>query len=69
MKGSIKLAIAAAAAIVTVAPVMAQEAEAPPTGPIEIIRATDAAMTCAAVSEEAARLREELAALEADPRR
>ncbi len=37
-------------------PVLAQEAEAPPTGPIEIIRASDTAMTCAAVSEEAAQL-------------
>lgn len=38
--------------------VLAQEAGAPPSGPIEIIRATDTAMTCAAVSEEAARLSE-----------
>ena len=39
-------------------PVLAQEAEAAPSGPIEIIRAGDTAMTCAAVSEEAARLSE-----------
>ncbi len=38
-----------------VSPVWAQDAEAP-SGPIEVIRATDTAMTCAAVSEEAARL-------------
>jgi len=37
-------------------PVLAQEAAAPPSGPIEIIRASDAAMTCAAISEEAAGL-------------
>lgn len=39
-------------------PVMAQEAEAPPPGPIEIIRADDTAMTCAAVADEAAQLSE-----------
>lgn len=48
----------AALGLGVVDPVMAQEAEAPPSGPIEIIRATDTAMTCAAVSEEAAQLSE-----------
>ena len=37
---------------------MAQEVEAPPTGPIQIIRAGDTAMTCAAVADEAAQLSE-----------
>jgi hypothetical protein len=41
-----------------VSPVMAQEAEAPPTGPVEIIRADDAGLTCAAMADEAARLSE-----------
>ncbi|MDP3370222.1 MAG: hypothetical protein Q8M32_10300 [Brevundimonas sp.] len=39
-------------------PVWAQEAEAPPSGPIEIIRAGDTAMTCAAMADEAAGLSE-----------
>ena len=39
-------------------PAMAQEVEAPPTGPIQIIRAGDTAMTCAAVADEAAQLSE-----------
>jgi hypothetical protein len=39
-------------------PVMAQEAEARPSGPLEIIRADDTAMTCAAVADEAAQLSE-----------
>lgn len=39
-------------------PVMAQEAEAPPTGSIEIIRANDPALTCPAMADEAARLSE-----------
>jgi hypothetical protein len=37
---------------------MAQEAEGLPTGPVEIIRAADTALTCAAMAEEAARLSE-----------
>ncbi|GLS02707.1 hypothetical protein GCM10007859_27380 [Brevundimonas denitrificans] len=49
---------AVALGLAAVSPVLAQEAEGPPSGPIEIIRATDAAMTCAAVSEEAAQLSE-----------
>ena len=48
----------AALGLGVVSPVMAQEAEAPPTGPIEIIRADDAAMTCAAMADEAAQLSE-----------
>ena len=54
--------VAACAAVAfglgAVSPVWAQEAEAGPSGPIEVIRALDANMTCAAVSEEAARLSE-----------
>ncbi len=49
---------AVALGLAAVSPVLAQEAEGPPSGPIEIIRATDAAMTCAAVSDEAAQLSE-----------
>ena len=54
--------VAVCAAVVlglgAVSPVWAQEAEAPPPGPIEVIRVTDGTMTCAAVSEEAAGLSE-----------
>lgn len=57
MKFAVVSAVAALG-LGVVDPVMAQEAEAPPSGPIEIIRATDTAMTCAAVSEEAAQLSE-----------
>jgi len=58
MKSVIVRAIAAAS-LCSVTPVLAQEAAPPqPSGPIEVIRATDAAMTCAAVSEEAAQLSE-----------
>jgi len=39
-------------------PVMAQQAEDGPSGLIEIIRADDTAMTCAAVADEAAQLSE-----------
>ena len=58
MKSIIVYAIAIAS-LCAVTPVLAQEA-APPqsSGPMEVIRAGDAAMTCAAVSEEAARLSE-----------
>lgn len=41
-----------------VSPVWAQQAEAPPSGPVDVIRASDTALTCAAVSEEAAGLSE-----------
>ena len=53
---SVVLSAVVAACLAGVSPALAQEAEAPPPGPIEIIRATDTAMTCAAVSEEAAQL-------------
>lgn len=41
-----------------VSPAMAQDAEAAPEGPVEVIRATDSALTCAAMADEAARLSE-----------
>ncbi|WP_292029396.1 hypothetical protein [Brevundimonas sp. UBA2416] len=54
--------VAACAAIAfglgAVSPVWAQEPEVRPSGPIEAIRATDVGMSCAVVSEEAARLSE-----------
>ena len=53
---SVVVCAAVALGLGAVSPVWAQEAGAPPAGPIEIIRASDAAMTCAAVSEEAAQL-------------
>lgn len=55
---SVALCAVAAATLCAVSPVRAQDAEAPPSGPTEVIRAGDAAMTCSAVSEEAARLSE-----------
>ena len=55
---SVTVCAAVALGLGAVSPVWAQEAEAPAPGPIEVIRATDAAMTCAAVSEEAAQLSE-----------
>lgn len=55
---SVVVCAAVTLGLVAVSPVWAQEADAPPSGPIEIIRASDTAMTCAAVSEEAARLSE-----------
>lgn len=48
----------AALGLGAVAPVMAQEAEAPPSGPVEIIRAGDTALTCPAMADEAAHLSE-----------
>ena len=48
----------AALGLGVVSPVMAQEAEGLPTGPVEINRAADTALTCAAMAEEAARLSE-----------
>lgn len=56
-----KFAIVSAAVVLglgAASPVTAQEAEAQPSGPIEIIRAGDTAMTCAAVADEAAQLSE-----------
>ena len=55
---SFVLCAVAAASLCAVPSARAQEAGTPASGPIEIIRASDAAMTCAAVSEEAARLSE-----------
>jgi hypothetical protein len=55
---SVVVCAAVAMGLGAVSPVWAQEAEVPPSGPIQVIRATDTAMTCAAVSEEAARLSE-----------
>lgn len=53
---SVVLSAVAALGLFAGSPVLAQEAEAPPSGPIEIIRATDTAMTCASVADEAAQL-------------
>jgi hypothetical protein len=53
---SVVLSAIATACLVSASPALAQDAEAPSSGPIEVIRATDTALTCAAVSEEAARL-------------
>ena len=55
---SVVLCAVAAATLCAVSPLRAQEAGAPPSGPIQVIRASDTAMTCAAVSEEAAQLSE-----------
>lgn len=55
---SVIVSAVAAFGLCAVSPAWSQEAEAPPIGPIEIIRATDIAMTCSAVSEEAAQLSE-----------
>ena len=55
---SVLVSAVAVLALGVVPPVMAQDAEAPPTGPIQVIRATDTAMTCAAMADEAARLSE-----------
>jgi hypothetical protein len=52
---SVVLSAIAAACLAGVSPALAQEAEAP-SGPIQVIRPDDTAMTCAAVSEEAAQL-------------
>lgn len=57
MKSVIVYAVAVLG-LVAGSPVLSQEAEAPPTGPIEIIRADDTAMSCAAVADEAAQLSE-----------
>lgn len=58
MKSAILSAVAAMS-LGAVPPAMAQEAgAAPPSGPIEIIRAGDTAMTCAAMADEAAGLSE-----------
>lgn len=48
----------AALGLGVVSPALAQEAEAPQAGPIEIIRTTDTALTCAAMADEAAQLSE-----------
>ena len=53
---AVVLSAIATACLVSASPALAQDAEAPSSGPIEVIRATDTALTCAAVSEEAARL-------------
>ncbi|HWQ87169.1 hypothetical protein [Brevundimonas sp.] len=52
-------AVAALAAGV-VQPAVAQEAPAPADGPIEVMRASDTAMTCPQISEEAAGLSQQL---------
>ena len=58
---SVILSAVAAISLGAVAPVLAQEAAAPePSGPIEIIRATDSALTCAAMADEAAQLSESM---------
>ncbi|MDQ3126060.1 MAG: hypothetical protein M3Q74_10730 [Pseudomonadota bacterium] len=55
---SVTVCAAVALGLGAVSPVWAQQAEAPPSGPIEVIRATDSALNCVAVSEEAAQLSE-----------
>jgi hypothetical protein len=55
MKSAILFAVATAS-LCAAAPVLAQEAEAAHEGPIEIIRATDSALTCPAMADEAAQL-------------
>ncbi|MDI1327275.1 MAG: hypothetical protein PSV23_10810 [Brevundimonas sp.] len=58
-----RILTAVAVAVLTMAvvpPAMAQEAAAPADGPIEIMRVSDTAMTCPQISEEAAKLSEEL---------
>ncbi len=55
---SVAVCAAVSLGLGAVSPAWAQESQAPPPGPIEVIRATDAAMSCTAVSEEAAQLSE-----------
>lgn len=54
------LTAVAALAVGVVQPAVAQEAAARAEGPIEIMRASDTAMTCPQISEEAAQLSEQL---------
>ncbi len=54
MKSAILFAVAATS-LGAAAPVLAQDA---PSGPIEVIRSSDNALTCAAMADEAARLSE-----------
>ena len=54
------LSVVAALTMGVVQPVAAQQAAAPADGPIEVMRASDTAMTCPQISEEAARLSEKL---------
>ncbi len=54
------LTAVAALSVGVVQPAIAQEAAAPADGPIEVMRLSDAAMTCPQISEEAAKLSEEL---------
>lgn len=54
------LSVAAALTAVVVPPAMAQQAEAPAERAFEIMRASDNAMTCAQISEEAAQLSQQL---------
>jgi hypothetical protein len=55
---SIILSVVATASLCAAAPALAQESAAPPEGPIEVIRASDTSLTCAAMADEAARLSE-----------
>ena len=58
-----KLRILSVAAVLTalaVPPAAAQQAAAPSDAPIEIMRASDTAMTCPQISEEAAQLSQQL---------
>lgn len=57
-----KLRILSVAAVLTavVTPAMAQQAEAPAEHAFEIMRASDTAMTCPQISEEAAQLSQQL---------
>lgn len=54
------LTAVAGLAMGVVQPAMAQQAAAPADGPIEVMRASDTAMTCPGISEEAARLSQQL---------
>ena len=57
MKSVIACAVSAMS-LGAAAPALAQESAAPPEGPIEVIRTSDTALTCAAMADEAALLSE-----------
>jgi hypothetical protein len=54
------LSVAAVLTAVVVPPAMAQQAEAPAARTFEVMRASDTAMTCPQISEEAAQLSQQL---------
>jgi len=57
---SVVLCAVTAMSLSAAAPAVAQQAETRPDGPVEVIRASDPSMTCAAMADEAAQLSESM---------